>query len=80
MRRSLEVGHIFRAYGAAYRDAHGDKLPIRHLRVMRAVELCRTAELGGQKKQGGRVYTLDKKTTVEEGGGSPCRTDGDIRK
>lgn len=47
MRRSLEVGHIFRAYGAAYRDAHGDKLPIRHLRVMRAVELCRTAELGG---------------------------------
>jgi hypothetical protein len=47
MKRSLEVAHIFRAYGPAYRDAHGHKLPVRHLRVMRAVELCRTAELGG---------------------------------
>jgi hypothetical protein len=47
MKRSLEVAHIFRAYGPAYRDAHGSNLPVRHLRVMRAVELCRTAELGG---------------------------------
>jgi hypothetical protein len=47
MRRSLEVAHIFRAHGQAYRDAHGDSVPVRHLRVMRAIELCRTAELGG---------------------------------
>jgi hypothetical protein len=47
MRRSLEVGDIFRAYGPVYRDEHGDSLPVRHLRAMRAIELCRTAELGG---------------------------------
>jgi|GEM_PF-3936531 len=27
-----------------------------------------------EKLQGGRVYTLDKKTTVKEGGGSPRLT------
>ena len=47
MKRSLEVAHIFRAHGPAYRDVHGHTLPVRHLRVMRAIELCRTAELGG---------------------------------
>lgn len=47
MRRSLEVAHIFRAYGQAYRDLHGHKLPLRHLRAMRAIELCRTEKLGG---------------------------------
>jgi membrane protein implicated in regulation of membrane protease activity len=47
MRRSLEVGRIFCAHGTAYRDEHGDSLPVKHLRVMRAIELCRTAQLGG---------------------------------
>jgi len=47
MRRCLEVADIFRAYGPAYREAHGHEMPIRHHRVMRAVEICRTAELGG---------------------------------
>lgn len=45
MRRPLEVADIFRAYGAAYRQAH--EMPVRHLRAMRAIEICRTAELGG---------------------------------
>jgi hypothetical protein len=45
MQRCLEVADIFRAYGEAYRQAHG--MPLRHLRAMRAVEICRTAELGG---------------------------------
>jgi hypothetical protein len=45
MKRSLEVAHVFRAHGEAYRDIH--RQPLRHLRVMRAIELCRTAELGG---------------------------------
>jgi hypothetical protein len=40
------VGDIFRRYGAAYRDRHA--LPLAHLRVMRALETCRTAALGGQ--------------------------------
>lgn len=45
MERSLEVADIFRAYGPAYCKAH--EMPVRHLRAMRAIEICRTAELGG---------------------------------
>ncbi len=44
---SLEVADIFRAFGPAYRHIHGRQMPIRHLRTMRAIEVCRTAELGG---------------------------------
>ncbi|MFH1626133.1 MAG: IS91 family transposase [Pseudomonadota bacterium] len=44
---SIEVADIFRSYGPAYREAH--KLPYNHLRVMRAIEVCRTAVLGGHK-------------------------------
>jgi len=49
MKRSLEVADLFRAFGPAYREAH--QMPVRHLRVMRAVEICRTAELGGHLDQ-----------------------------
>jgi hypothetical protein len=45
MGRSLEVADIFRLYGPEYRQAHG--MPLRQLRAMRAIEVCRTAELGG---------------------------------
>jgi hypothetical protein len=51
MKRSLEVADIFRAYGPAYRELHGHEMPLRHLRVMRAIEICRTAELGGHVDQ-----------------------------
>lgn len=47
MKMSLEVADIFRTFGPAYREAHGHKMPLRHLRAMRAIEACRTAELGG---------------------------------
>jgi hypothetical protein len=47
MARSIEVADIFRAYGPLYRKNH--KLPVRYLRVMRAIEICRTSELGGHK-------------------------------
>ena len=47
MKRSLEVADLFRSYGAAYRHEHAHGLPLRHLRAMRAIEICRTAELGG---------------------------------
>jgi hypothetical protein len=40
-----EVADIFRQHGPAYRESHG--LPGNHLRVMRAIEVCRTAVLGG---------------------------------
>jgi hypothetical protein len=49
MRQSLEVADIFRAFGPSYREAH--ELPLRHLRAMRAIEICRTAELGGHIDQ-----------------------------
>ena len=51
MKRSLEVADIFRAFGPVYRERHGSKIPLRHLRVMRAIEVCRTAELGGHMDQ-----------------------------
>lgn len=44
-RATLEVAHIFRQHGEAYRRAH--RLPRHALRLMRAIEVCRTAALGG---------------------------------
>ena len=44
-RPALEVADIFRRHGADYRKAH--KLSYEQLRVMRAIETCRTAALGG---------------------------------
>jgi hypothetical protein len=40
-----EVAEIFRQHGPAYRESH--RLPRNQLRVMRAIEVCRTAVLGG---------------------------------
>jgi hypothetical protein len=40
-KRRCELGDIFRNYGEPYR--HNHSLPLSHLRVMRAVEPCRTA-------------------------------------
>lgn len=47
MRTSLEVADIFRAAGPAYRTAHAGHLSLDQLKVMSAVEHCRTAALGG---------------------------------
>ena len=44
-RPQYEVGDIFRIYGPLYRRNH--LLPTSHLKVMHAIEVCRTAELGG---------------------------------
>ncbi len=46
-----ELADIFRAYGPAYRAKFSAKIPPQHLRVMRAIERCRTPALGGH------VYT-----------------------
>ncbi len=51
MRRSVEVADVFRAVGSSYRRDHRHHMPTRHLRVMRAIEACRTAELGGHVDQ-----------------------------
>jgi len=43
--KSVEVADIFRQYGHAYRVSR--KMPLNHIRTMRAIERCRTQELGG---------------------------------
>ena len=47
MRASLEVADIFRISGPAYRAAHAGHLSLHQLKVMSAIEHCRTAALGG---------------------------------
>ena len=47
MRCDLEVADIFRRHGPAYRLAHDGQLGRVERRVMSAVELYRTAALGG---------------------------------
>jgi len=50
-RRKLEVADVFRRYGQAYRQKHGVWLSIAQRRVMTAIEVCRTAVLGGHLEQ-----------------------------
>ena len=47
MRTSLEVADVFRAVGPAYRAAHAGHLSLHQLKIMSAIEHCRTAALGG---------------------------------
>lgn len=47
MRTTIEVADIFRAAGPAYRAAHAGHLSLDQLKVMSAIETCRTAALGG---------------------------------
>jgi hypothetical protein len=47
VRASLEVADIFRAAGPAYRTNHAGHLGLHQLKVMAAIEACRTAALGG---------------------------------
>jgi len=46
-RPKFEVADVFRRYGADYRQQHGPSLSIAQRRVMHAIEVCRTAVLGG---------------------------------
>ncbi len=43
----VEMADIFRQYGPAYRAKYGEKMPPSHLKVMAAIETCRTEALGG---------------------------------
>jgi hypothetical protein len=47
MRSGLEVADIFRRHGDAFRAEQGDRLSHAQRRVMAAIEICRTAALGG---------------------------------
>ncbi|MGH7780209.1 MAG: IS91 family transposase [Blastocatellia bacterium] len=46
-RPKLEVADVFRLYGEAYREKHGESLSTAQRRTMTAIEVCRTATLGG---------------------------------
>jgi hypothetical protein len=46
-RPPLEVADIFRAYGAAWRKANAGHVSLAPLKVMSAIETCRTSALGG---------------------------------
>jgi hypothetical protein len=46
-RPSLEVADIFHRHGAAWRAAHASHLSLGQLKVIAAIESCRTAALGG---------------------------------
>ena len=48
-RGGVELADIFRAHGESYR--RDQPLPVSHLKVMQAVERCRTAALGGHLEQ-----------------------------
>jgi len=46
-RPKLEVADIFRGHGPVWRQAYAGHVSLEHLKVMSAIENCRTAELGG---------------------------------
>ena len=55
-RPDLELADIFRRHGPAYRLAH--RLPVHQLKLMQAIETCRTAALA-LKRRGGHVDQCD---------------------
>ena len=46
-RAALEVADIFRIHGPAWREAQRGHLSLAQLKVMSAIEQCRSAALGG---------------------------------
>ena len=49
--KGVELADIFRQHGQDYKESH--PMPLRDLRTMRAVEICRTAAMGGHKDKCG---------------------------
>jgi hypothetical protein len=47
VRSELEVADIFRHHGPAWRATHSGHVSLAQLRVVSAIETCRTAALGG---------------------------------
>ena len=47
MRPALEIAGILRRHGPAWRAAHASHVSLDQLKVMSAIETCRTAALGG---------------------------------
>jgi len=51
VRPTIEVADIVRAHGDEFRQAHAESLSVGQKRVLRAIEQCRTAALGGHLEQ-----------------------------
>jgi hypothetical protein len=47
VRPALEIADIFRRHGPAWRAAHAGHVSLGQLKVMSAIETCRTVALGG---------------------------------
>jgi Transposase zinc-binding domain len=47
LRPALEIADIFRDHGPAWRAANAGHVSLDQLKVMSAIEACRTARLGG---------------------------------
>jgi len=58
-RPTLEVADIFRSHGPAWRQAQAGHLNIGQLKVMSAIEQCRTAALGGHVLRCNSCDTID---------------------
>jgi hypothetical protein len=58
VRASLEVADIFRAAGPCLSGAHAGHLSLHQLKVMSAIEHCRTAALGGHVEACDRLRAL----------------------
>jgi hypothetical protein len=56
-RPKLEVADIFRDHGAAWRSANAGRISLGQLKVMSAIERCRTAALGGHVERAEGDYT-----------------------
>src|ERR1051326_2780855 len=50
-RPALQLSDIFRQHGPSYRDRHRGSLSYQQLAVMHAIEVCRTAALGGHVEE-----------------------------
>jgi len=53
---ALEVADILRDHGPAWREANRGHVSLDQLKVMGAIERCRTAALGGHVAHGVRPY------------------------
>ena len=51
-----EVADIFRAHGPAWRDAQRGHFSLGQLKVMSAIEHCRSAALGGHSLRSSSCY------------------------
>jgi hypothetical protein len=68
-RSSLEVTDIFRDHGPAWREANRGHISLEQMKVMSAIERCRTAALGGHVarcKNAGCAYKSDEDLAIKQ--------------